>query len=266
VRLPVLATVLEAYLFVWRERRDLSILAFPAVAVLAVMGTLAMALASGGEPDTPRGGLGVLLDLAIGALNLGLVVLFSVAWHRKFLVPGEAITVREALRWQRRHTRFLLYALGVVALSWLVILAGSVVPLMMGAAAGGIAPATVLLVLTAIAAALFVYARLSMLFPAAALDRVLGIQQSWLLTARNGVRLALAIVLSSVVYLLAALGLGLALDAAFGDSAVRTSLTVQLIGALVQHGLAFAGLAAGVTVLSIAYRELTRGSARAAPL
>lgn len=264
-RVPILGTVIAAYRFVWQERRDLFLLAFPAVTVLAVLGTLLMALVSGGEAASGGSAPAVLADIAVGALNLALVVLFSVAWHRKFLAPNETITVREALRWHTRHTRFLLYALGVVAVTWLVILAGSLVPILMSAAGGGGGPGTLLLILAAIAAALFVYARLSMLFPASALDRALGLRQSWQLTGGNGVRLAIAILLSSLIYLLLALVLGLALDAAVTDSVGRTSLTMRLAGTLMQQSLAFAGLAVGVTVLSVAYHELLRGSAAAAP-
>ena len=57
LRIPVFTTLLGAYAFVWRERRDFLALAFPAIVALAVAITLLarLAAAAGARPDSGRG-------------------------------------------------------------------------------------------------------------------------------------------------------------------------------------------------------------------
>ena len=249
-RLPVLATARDAYAFVWRHRRRFFALAFPAIVVLSILTALVVRLptwapsAGDGAAVGNKFGWG---DIVGTVAELALWVMFAVAWHRRYLVPAEATTVGAALRWQRRQNRFLLVALGI---SGVVFLGGALAGALAYFGPGGtmIYPASALAFLFA----LYVYARLALLFPAAAVDHHLGFTECFKLTRRNGWRLV-AILALVVAPFWVALSVGVAATVALGTVG---GLTGTLIGTLFHQGLNFAGIAVGVSALSIAYREL----------
>jgi hypothetical protein len=251
-KLAILSTARGAYRFVWQHRRRFISLAFPAIVVLSIVAALVV------RPYSPAVGheLG-WGEIVASVAELVLWVMFAVAWHRRYLAPAVAAsTVGQALMWRRRHARFLLAALGIgllVLLGSAVI--GAVVYLIAGDGPGGamIFPASALAILYS----LYVYARLSLLFPARAVDRQLGFAECIRLTRGNGWRLVAILVLVIAPFWIA-LSIGLAMTAILGTFG---GMTGTLIGALFHQGLNFAGIAIGVSALSIAYRELVPAAA-----
>ena len=273
-RLAIFDIVVAGYRFVWEERRDFGSLAFPAIAVLslasAVLVWLFMPRGIPGE-EAPQGAdiaavgvVGVILAL----LSLAFWVMFSVAWHRKYLMPNEATTVAAALRWRMRQTRFLLLAISLALSLWVLVFAGSSLPILLGIAVSGSSGTVLLLLLVffgVLIASLFIYARLSLLFPAAAVDHRLNFGQCWELTRGHGWRLLGIILLAAIPVAIGGVIAGSVLNAVIVAAALEGSLSAAFIGTLINQSIGFVGLAAGVSVLSIAYRELI-GTSRAAPL
>ena len=245
-KLAVPATARAAYGFVWRHRRRFFALAFPAIVVLAIVTALVV------WPPSLEGARGPgWADILVTVAELVLWVMFAVAWHRRYLVPAEATTVGAALGWRRRHWRFSLVALGI---SLLVLLGGVVIVVVIYLVPGG-GPGDIMLYPASALAflfALFLYARLSLLFPAQAVDHRLGFAECFRLTRGNGWRLVAILALVFAPFWVA-LSAGLAAMAILG---VVGGLTGTLIGALLHQGLNFAGIAVGVSALSIAYRHL----------
>ncbi|MDP6787639.1 MAG: hypothetical protein QGI13_10975 [Rhodospirillales bacterium] len=253
-KLAILATASGAYAFVWRHRRRFSSLAFPAIVVLAILTAIVAwfwPLAGVAGQDIGWG------EIAVAVGGLVLWVMFAVAWHRRYLVPAESTTVGNAFQWRRRQTRFLLVTIGIS----LLVALGVSLSVLLGAAldatlAGGAGVKTSLYLVFPLVA-LYVYARLSLLFPAAAVDRRLGFAECFNLTRGNGWRLVAIWVLVVAPFWIA-LSIGLAATAILGTFG---GLTGTLIGALFHQGLNFAGIAVGVSAISIAYRELVPASA-----
>ena len=120
-RLPVFATLKDIYSFLWSTQRDLVLIAaFPIVALtvyrvaaIDLFGAIEPASTGGPRPPT-------LWDVFILYLpSMLLYTMFAVAWHRRYLMRGEATTVWSALRWDVRKTRFLFRSI----LIWLIAVA-----------------------------------------------------------------------------------------------------------------------------------------------
>ena len=262
-RLLIIPTLIEAYRFVWRERRDFVSLAFPLVAVLSLVGAALVWQARPDEAPT-EGGYPVALaivGLVLGLLSLAFVVMFSVAWHRKYLVAHEASTVAAALRWSPRQTRFLWLVVGLGVIVTAVIFTGAIGPLLLVASASGGAPgpAVLFLLAPAVVGALLVYARLSLLLPAAALDHYLRFRRCWELTQGNGWRLVLIIVLASLPIWTASAVISYVTNGIVGATDLAGSLSANFLAMLIDQATGFVGIAIGVSVLSIAYRQLVVG-------
>ena len=256
-RLPVLEIIIAANVFVWRERRDFFSLTFPAIAVLAFWVTLGGWFAGGTDAEAlaraPAGAVAAALFVAIAFFW----VVFAVAWHRRYLLPAESTTVREALRWGRRQTRFLLRAIAVYALLLLAWLALVLVGSVGGAAAGAAGAGAVLpLIVVSLVAGLYGFARLALLFPATALDELLTFVDCWALTRGNGWRLVAIILLVAVPVTLVGAVIGYLVMAVASAAAGPGNLTVSFVRALVDQTLGFIGIAVGVSALSIAYEKL----------
>ena len=283
-RVPVFKTVLGAYAFVWQARKDFVSLAIPLVVVLAIVGALFAWLWPPVFPFTPeefkaamtnrRGGstLGLIAFLLV---NWVVYVVFAVAWHRRYLVPAEATTVGAALRWRRRQTRFLLLFILVFLIVGLVSLVGSIVIAVIAVFGvfligdvsqfrmwvpliGGVSVVVLLLTMP-------IYGRLTMWFPSTAVDHRMSLRQCWAFSQGNGWRLGVLILLAALpaivpVSVINFVSLGIVFDTGLGGS-----LTAQFILALVQNAIGFIGTAAGVSALSIAYRELMAAGRGAPP-
>lgn len=268
VKLLILHTVRDAYAFVWRERRDFLSLAFPAIVVLAILSTLLAWLAKATTPTGTGEGNATIGSESLGAFAFGalvsimvyvaLWVMFAVAWHRRYLVPDEVVTVRAALRWGRRQTRFLLIAIGLfvlIALLWLIA----------GALGAGVFGAGILLMFPLFFLIGLVYARLSLLFPSTAVDHRMSFGECWEFTRGNSWRLIFIIVLVAIPVGVIALLMSLAVTTIVANFGVSDSLTTNFIVALIDQTFAFISIAVGVSALSIAYRGLMAGRRAASP-
>ena len=265
MKLTVLATARSAYSFVWRHRRRFLALALPAIVVLGILtGLFSSALylafpgvdeTLGSSPGASRGSLFAIPLTMTMLVAAAFLTMFAVAWHRHCLVAGERPSVRDTLRWGPRQTRFLFTAIGLAVLVMIATAAAVVVVLGVLSspdAAVSVFPA-------AFAAAVlssYLYARLAVLFPAAALDRTMGVREAWAMTKGNGWRLlAIALIAMAPASLAAGIvqivfsGLAVALG-------LEATLTANLMVALVDQTFTLTGTALGVTALSIAYRAL----------
>jgi hypothetical protein len=131
--LPVVETIAKAVAFVWQQRNDFLTLAFPAILVLSILNTGVVLVLL---PDNPQASStdAEQLQAAVQAGIMPLLILiipfgffwttFAIAWHRKFLLPKECATVKEILTWRTRHTRFLLYAIGLTFVTSVVLIVG----------------------------------------------------------------------------------------------------------------------------------------------
>ena len=133
--LPVWPTVFFAYYFVWHEHRPFLTLAFPAIAILAILTTMLGAISAtalgtdegiGPTAVEPSVDLGMMVVSAVYFFAMiAFWVTFCVAWHRHYLIEGEVATIRTAFRWGRRQTRFFLLVIGVGVLIALLGLIGA---------------------------------------------------------------------------------------------------------------------------------------------
>ena len=269
IKLDVLATARSAYAFVWRHRRRFLALAFPAIVVLGILTGLfssALYLAFPGVDETlgatPGETLGSVFAIPLMVMILvaaAFVTMFAVAWHRRCLVAGERPSVRDTLRWGPRQTRVLFTAIGLAVL--VMIVTATVVVIVLGVLSSPDAPISVVpAALAAVVLSSYLYARLAVLFPAAALDRTMRARDAWAMTKSNGWRLLAIAVVSMIPASVAAsivqIVLG-GLAAAFG---LEASLTANLLFALVDQTFTLTGTALGVTALSMAYRALETGA------
>ena len=253
-KLAILSTARGAYSFVWQHRRRFFSLAFPAIVVLSILTAIVAwfwPLAGVAGQEIGWGEIGV----DVGGLVLW--IMFAVAWHRRYLVPAESTTVGNAFKWQWRQTRFLLVTMGISLLVALGVSLSVLLGVALDAMLSGGAGVETSLYLVFPLVALYVYARLSLLFPAAAVDRRLGFVECFKLTRGNGWRLVATWILVIAPFWIA-LSIGLAMTAILGTFG---GMTGTLIGTLFHQGLNFAGIAIGVSALSIAYRELVPANA-----
>jgi hypothetical protein len=231
--------VLGAFLVPWWKRRAFTrALAVPLVA----LATLMLSWYYAAERVPAYAGWGLCLVYA------GLFTLFAVRCHRLVLIDAEARAVDLWPRWSWRESRFFYWLVGLwlaAMVTWwfAVLIAGNVV-----SAAWRHAPAELSVwmewsIYACKIPALYVFARLSPMLPAAAIDRTVDLKSAWRLTKKNGWRLAIVVgvlpwALSELVGLL-----------------YRGEATVLETIALTTLGIAL--FAVEIAALSISYRELT---------
>ena len=268
--IPVFGTVREAYAFLWHQRRDFVSLAAPVFVVFAILGTLLTGLFpeltsdidEGVKPEVP--GTFVLLILPMIVIWVAGWIMFAVAWHRKYLIPDDDVTVRAAYHWRRSHTCFLVA--GIVVGLWAgltfilvffpaILVAGPFIRslwpeappeqwvfVMMGLGTWGIANVF----------AAYVAARYSMLLPSSAVDQGMSSAECWRFTRGNGWRLALISGLIAIAIFVITLALDVLHILLFDSEGFIADSVAVVFDQLVL----FVGLALGISVLSIAYRRL----------
>jgi hypothetical protein len=287
IRLPVIAIVLEAWATVWRQRQLFVALALPGVIVMALVGALQSWVTWNwvNEPthtNQPENGpvgmvanmpLGFLLiSLAAFTIFMALIVMYSVALHRAYLVTGQtngpAPTVRSAYAWQPRHSHFLtayakLFLLFIPVGFAAAVPAGFIGGLLAVAIGAADAPdgpeLFVVIVLTQLivwAVMGWVWSRLSMLFPAAAVDQPISLRAAWQMGVDNGWRLFGVLVLVAITAVAIGLPVHILVRYAAYESGLVSSLTASLLFSLVLQCVTFLWIAISVIALSIAYQLL----------
>ena len=256
--LPVLNTIASAYRFIWEDRAALVRIAALPVVALALAGTVLDALVPD-QPLPPPSEDGSIdpaeIPINVGglvhtALTLCFYVMFAVAWHRKWLLPSESVTVWSALRWDGRKTQFLFRLVGLSLLSMAGALPAAIVAVTLTYT--GLLPIQVG-TLMIVAALLLTFARLSLVFPATAVDDPLTIKGCWQLTQKNGLRLLMIVVAPALpITILQVLVVSTLYSMSVATDLLDT-LTGSLALGLLQQAFSYAGIAVGVTALSISY-------------
>ena len=269
-QLAVFEILRDACAFVWLERRGFLSLAFPGIVVIAILNTLfTLSAFNNTFGNTFAGLVGIAVDMAVQ-------VMFAIAWHRRYLVPNEVTTVRAALRWGPRHTRFLLLAIGVWALAGASVfiftfIVASLFGRLFGAVGSLFGPLfdavwpiidtpAVAGIIVAIPM-LLIYARLSLLFPSTSVDHRMSFSECWRVTRGNGWRLALITILIAAPVLV----ILFLIDFIVMTLVLSGSLTVEFADIFLRTALWFIGIAAGVSALSISYRALLEAPSDAPP-
>jgi len=202
-----------------------------------------------GESSIVLRALPDLFDLVAGALCLNA---FGVRWYQAQLF-GDA----NHRPWLGPWCRFLLYtfalyaALGVVLAA--ILFAGTIV----GDRSVSLEIGVVALDLAAVAALLLAMARLSLLFPAAAAGRPIGIGGAWNATRGNGWRIVLCWLFATAPLLLGVQIVMGAVFAGFGvGDATNTPMGLYILRGLIGTLADFLIAALGAVVLSDVYRRL----------
>ena len=273
MKLVVFSTILASFKFCWLHRIQFYLLTLPAVSILAILAALVIELFP--QHSQPAfdfrflGGSKVnsievlsysyeglswrsLAELFLFILMVAFFPLYSVAWHRFFLLPKEHIKIWHCYFWQRRHSLFLWFNIKIFLL---IMLIGSLAFLLTLASALFAPIVGVIMVIFVIVC----YARFSMWLPAAALDRKMTLEESLVLTRGNGGRLAAILILTGIVA-------GI-LDGIATNLISYASISLGIIGTLTQNLLTnfalylimYAGMAIGITALSIGYQKLNGG-------
>jgi len=235
--LAVGKVVLGAFLVPWWKRRAFArALAIPLVALASLM--LSWYYAA----DMVPAYVGWVLCLVYA----GLFTAFAVRCHRLVLIDSEARAVDPWPRWSWRELRFFYWLTGV----WLIAMVPSWFALLIAAnvISWRHSPAEFSVwmdwsIYVSKIPALYVFARLSPILPAAAIDRTVDLKSAWRLTKKNGWRLALVVgVLPWAISQL--LGLLYRGEATALETIVLTTLGIAL-------------LSVEIAALSLSYRELT---------
>lgn len=250
--LDITTTITAAYAFVWRERLNFARLTLFAVIGLTFLSVTMLSLGIAKEDGK------AIIDIFV----LLLAAQFMVAWHRHYLMPAEPVKLRGTYRFGRRQGRYLLMGLGIgLLLSPISIGAGYfsfyVAGVFVDPQSSWFQSVAGLIALPLLLPAVLVFARFSLWFPAAAVDRHLSLRTCWQLTAGYGWQLFFLVLLAwgpaGLFSIFAALVSG-------ALSRVGDPSGPALLGHLftfIGHGLFFIGTALLASVLSIAYRTLT---------
>lgn len=255
MQLPVFDIITKSVRDIWVNRREFAAYAFLPVLVVSIVGTLMSAVIGDVRiiiDDPTNVPSGVVMRMFFGTVvnwlaGFACYTVFAVAWHRRSLVGPEA-TVGAALRWGRRQWRFFrrlvfLIVNLMVLMFLLAILLMAVIP---------IAP-----VLSALLIAMgLIYARVALVLPATATDTPMTLAESAKLTNGNSWRMFLAVVVLPLAVMLVGGLLVLILVAPLAEF-IGSSITARFLVSLVAQTVNYIGFAAGITALSLAYRQLT---------
>ncbi len=228
----------QALLVPWRRRNDFAwALAVP----LALLAGLSLAWYFAGE--LLRQVQGWWLFFLYWGVFAAFFTLFAVTCHRLVLLPSRPVRGIQSPRWSARESRFLFWVVTLwilyLVVWWLAMLVTA--NLWPQQAVEGW-----LKVIESVASvpALYLIARLSLVFPATAIDRPAGLRWAWRTSRGNGWRLV--VVVTVLPWLVSHL-VGLL---------YREQATAAEIVALTVLGTALFALE--IAALSVAYRELVR--------
>lgn len=254
-----LRAVGSALRYLVANRRDLLMLATPPVIALAIIDALVrLAVPDSAVAPLPENAAqmdpsALLATLGLLALNLVFYVMFAVAWHRKYLLPQESVTVAGALMWRREKTTFLLRAIGITALSGVgLVLVVLVVTMVAGQSNAGATIGGAL----ALLAFLVVFARLSLVLPAMAVGREeFRIADAWRATKGKALGMFLLLLLPTLFAIAVSMPVIL-LASGLAAAGLLETVTGYALLALANQAVNYLVIALTVSSLSIAYQEL----------
>lgn len=193
-----------------------------------------------------------------GFLNLILFIVFSVVWHRFYLLNSELSAIRNIFLWKKRHFKFLCVVAILGGASW-----GVILPLQSWSSVHFFEYVSevskhndypfflvigfqLVLHLVSITLAALISARWAVMFPATAVDQFISFKRSWVKTAGNGFRLfAIGILSTFPVTILTSVLL-------FMLFLWLDTLALQIV----KVASYFLNAAIGVSALSISYQYL----------
>ena len=257
-RLSATACVGTALSYIAGNFRDLLMIATPPVVGLTIVDSLVrLAVPEVATFDPGRGGPpgpnAALATFGVGLLNIVLYVMFAVAWHRKYLLPDERVTVADALKWRREKTRFLLRSVGISLVAGLAAAAVALVGSTLTAAAP---PLGIVVMAAATLIALVLFGRLSLILPAAAVGRRdFGFQDAWRETRGNALAMVLILLLPVMIAFIAGIP-AMIVALLFGSAGLLETVTGYAIVSLIGTALNYVAIAIAVTSLSEAYYRL----------
>jgi hypothetical protein len=244
-KLPVAKVIAGGFLVPWVNRRAFGrALAIP---------TLLFAGVSVGWDYLPKELPGPA-DWGLQAVYALVCTIFAVTCHRLVLLNPEAMASRVVPQWSWRESRFFAWTIA----SWILIfsithglarfLASDSLPsesFWFRFLGGWLAVPCMLL-------AFYVFARLSVIFPATAVDASVDLKWAWRLTAENGWRLFVVVYAMPVV-------LGGGVSYLYRDGATVAENIILALAASVLF-------AVEIAALSFSYRELTKDEAAREPM
>lgn len=196
--LPILATAAEAVSEIRNNWRSLvKALIVPAIAISTV------------ETVQLRFSDGLLYSLLFWSLSAPFYVLFATVCHRIVILGSASLPSVLGVFWTERETRFFGWTIALILVSWGFGLVVGLVALLMPISLFGLQTPWLPFALIGLITAYF-YLRLSMVFPATAVDQRTSIEDTWYLTAGHGFRImgaiglpaiAVAVVFSTILYL-----------------------------------------------------------------
>lgn len=258
--LPVFEIIQSAFRFLWVERKDFLNYAALPIVVLGLWHTLVSALQPGANSEAQSALDGLRPALISFAVIGGVIlenaakIMFAVAWHRRWLDPAKDQTVWGVLKWDSSKTVFLFRTILISILSFFAALPFMFLGSMSMLIGEPIVVGIVFILVWFVAS--YVFARFSPMLPAAAISEAIGIEESWKLTKGNGARLVVVLAVPTLLLLIIVLtSFGLLGGVAMPDFLAGT-MTGNLIFGLIVEFVTFAGIAMGVTALSMAYRRL----------
>jgi hypothetical protein len=203
-KLPVGATFAEAYSLVF-ARLGLLVTAAAIPYLISTVLTVVSFMAQSNWA----------LAMLVAILGFVPYTIFGVSWHRLTLLGPSAGAPSVAPAWQRRHWRFLGYALAVTLIGYGLMLVVMLSGMLLASAIGFLAA---VIMFGGLAVFLYVVMRLSFVFPAVAVDEAYRLAHAWTHTRGQGFRLIGLMILTTVPMIVAYWVLGGILGLAFlGD-------------------------------------------------
>ncbi len=265
MKIPVFATIGGSFRFFWNHRVQFYYLALPPVVLLAIL--FAMAGFDWSLPpklnqphtfkmlETPDAETIWRSVSGLGAFMIMVIVfpLYSVAWHRSYLIQNEQGTIGSCYRWRWRHWSFLWSMIKISLILLPVFLVGGLFTSFLVAA---FPPVAILLMPILIIFVFICYGRFSLWLPAAAVDHKMTLQQVLALTRGNGGRLSVILVLTGLAVGILNAVANVVIAIAAGSLSMFGSLTQSLLTNLALYLIMYAGMAVGISALSKAYKLL----------
>lgn len=243
MKLFVIATADAAFREAWRHRWAL---------LKALVVPAGVAAAAGVLVERHEGDLGWLIVCL--AATVVASVLFAVACHRTVLLGEDSLPRRWPLWWSGREWRYVGWSLAIVVVLipimvvWIPLTGFLIKTLPRALTDLGDGKVFIWIVYAPI---YYVGTRISLVLPAAAVDRRTQLGEAWRLSRGNGWRLAIALVIPGGLLSLFAWLLGLVFDAPEGVVLkVALATAYGILGAVT------------VTVVSVAYRTLSSNQGR----
>lgn len=287
-KLPVFSTIGETYRFIGNQFSPLvnyamiPVLLNSLLATLVTFSSISLAGGYGGLPnispeqaaEIPRifDALSVqgifILSLALTIVFCITYILFAVGWHRRYLLGPDATSPLEIFVWRRRHWRFLWKAVLLVIFGVIISLIFSAVLILPVSAlagwASGLGTTGSEIALTAVnwiisIPILLLYCSVLLAFPAAAVDDLqTGIFRSMTLTRGNLWRMAIVFFIGIYwPFYAASATVSWLINTPTIFSFWSGSIGLGFVAMLIAQSVNFAGLAIGVSALSIMYEKFT---------